>query len=62
MRTRVKTWLPLAVGLVLAVFLVIAVTAGSAAAKAGPPDPVAQVDGRPVAWGRYRPQSSPTKP
>lgn len=47
---RLKTWLPLAVGLVLAVFLVIDVTVGHDAGKAGPPDPVAQVDGRSIAW------------
>lgn len=49
MWTRLKTWSPLALGLVLAVFLVIDVTVGSDAGK-GEPDPVAQVDGRPIAW------------
>jgi protein-disulfide isomerase len=45
--TSLKTWLPLAVGLALAASLVLDVTAG----KDGPPDPVAEIDGRPVAWG-----------
>lgn len=45
-KTAVKTWLPLAVGLGLAAFLVLDATAG----KDGPPDPVAEIDGRSVPW------------
>jgi len=46
MWTHLKTWLPLAVGVVLAVALVLDVTAD----RDAPPDPVAEIDGHPIAW------------
>lgn len=46
MWTHLKSILPLTLGLALAAFLVLDVTAG----KEGPPDPVAEIDGRAVAW------------
>lgn len=46
MWTHLKTWFPVAVGVLLAVALVVDVTAD----RDAPPDPVAEVDGQPIAW------------
>jgi protein-disulfide isomerase len=55
MWTHLKTWLPLAIGLALAAFLALDATAG----KDGPPDPVAEIDGRSVAWADLEQRVAP---